>query len=122
MNKHLAIHGEAILSGDTSAGIAFKIFQFGVDTTSKISTGKYGVVITDIDCVVENEATAKVIAGDTDGDGKRILYVPAAANGGIARSFAVEHYLPIGTLPYFFGAATGLNSCIIHGYLYEKQS
>lgn len=110
------VHGEAILDGDASGGIAVILYKAGTTTVRTLAAGEYLHVV---DVLIGNETGADTwLVADSKAAGRYVFHATMGAKGRERLHFYDRPYVcPKGTGLKLYGAASNINSCIIEGYI-----
>lgn len=114
------VMGVALLDGNGSAGVTMTLYRAG-ETTERTLAATEHLYITDVDVVTEVGGDIYVDC-DSDADGDHDLFDILVAGtfdakGGLSRRYVTPHQCPKGKKPKLFGIATGLDTCVIHGFI-----
>lgn len=115
------VHGEAILDGDASGGIAVVLYEpsnFSAAGAAVVRTLQDGERLYVTDVQIANEAGGDTwLCADDKVAGEYVSHANLAANGGIVVHFEQPRACAPATGLTFFGGAQGLNACIIEGFV-----
>lgn len=109
------VHGEAILDGDASAGIAVILYEKGSVTVRSLQTGEF-LHVTDFQIYTETGGDIS-LAADSKAAGRYLMHGTLDAKGGAIVHLSRPYICPRGTGLKLFGATTNINSAIIEGFI-----
>ena len=111
------IHGEIIVDGDASGGVAVVLYTSGTTDVRTLAASEF-LVITDIQIIVEASADISLVA-DSKAAGRYLVHGNVAANGGVVRSLLSPYRCPRGVGLKFYGGGQAESACIVEGYITE---
>jgi hypothetical protein len=109
------VHAERIVDGNSSALAVLKLFVSGTATERALGADEY-FHITDVYIQLQAGGAFALVA-DAATDGLTVRRGVAAANGDVQANLHVPYVCPKGVVPKFSGAASGLNVCIVEGFI-----
>ena len=112
-----SIHGEAILDGDASGGVAVVLYESGSTTVRTLGATEF-LHITDVQLLCETGADLWLVA-DSKAAGRYVAHGTVDGKGGIVLHFTKPFLCPRGKGLKFYGAASNINSCIVEGFIRE---
>ncbi len=110
------VHGELIKDGDSSTLAVLTLYMSGT-TTERTLGDDERLCITDVSIRNETGGDTFLVAGAAAAAGKYIFYGSVIAKDGVERHYTEPYACPLGVVPYFAGAGSNLNSCIIEGFI-----
>jgi hypothetical protein len=112
-----SIHGEALIDGNASGGIAVTLYDSGSVDVRTLGA-KEVLYVTDVQILCETGADVWLVA-DSKAAGRYVAHGTVDAKGGIVLHFRKPFVCPPGTGLKFYGATTNINSCLIEGFIRE---
>ena len=112
-----SIHGEAILDGDASGGVAVILYESGSVGVRELRTTEILYVV-DVQLLCETGGDIWLVA-DSKAAGRYVAHGSVDAKGGIVLHFNKPFACPRGKGLKFYGAASNINSCLIEGFIRE---
>lgn len=109
------IHGEIITDGDASGGVSVVLYEDGSTTARTLADTEF-LVVTDIQISTEVGGLVSLVA-DSKAAGRYLVHMTLDAKGGVVQRLSEPYACPRGTGLKFFGIATGLDVCLIQGFI-----
>ena len=111
------VHGEAIIDGDASGGIAVILYDKGSVNVRTLKAGEF-LYVTDIQLLSETGADLWLVA-DSKAAGRYVAHGTVDAKGGIILHLNSPYCCSRGIGLKFYGAGDNINSCVIEGFIRE---
>lgn len=110
------IHGELVNDGNATTPAVLVLYTSGSATARTLASTEV-LHITGVYISSETGGDYALIAGATAAAGKYILFGSLAATGIVVREYTQPFTCPPGVVPYFTGAGSNRNVCLIEGYI-----
>ncbi len=109
------IHGEIFNDGDSSGGVAVVLYEAG-STTVRVLKATDVLYITYMAVMTEVGGVVALVA-DSAAAGRYLLNGTFDAKGGIATHLSKPYTCPTGKGLKLIGISTGLDTCIVEGFI-----
>jgi len=109
------VHGEIILDGDASGGLAVVLYKAGSVVVRTLGVTEI-LYVSDVQILCETGADVSLCA-DGKVAGEYVVHGTVDTKGGLILHFQQPRACTPGTGLTFYGAAANLNTCIIEGFI-----
>lgn len=117
-DKSYEVHGEAIIDGNASDGIAVVLYNSGSVDVRALGTKEF-LHVTDLHITMESSGKDYSVVADSKAAGRYLAYGQSYAAMIIDIHLSKPYVCPRGKGLVFFGSNDKMSACIIEGFITE---